>query len=171
MLSKWMTEILVLLAVGLGVACVCLWLHEHDIYLFRSFWKRVRKMSIIGLCAVALWAVPFVQLGGTKGGGGDGGTNNVQMVVGQVESVKCKMENEVGALTGADSTLHFTLYTLHSSTNTTRTITGDDFRRGFVMTRVGMDEAFDFAAPSNAVVCADWRAFGAATDWIYESVK
>ena len=113
MLSKWMTEILVLLAVGLGVACVCLWLHEHDIYLFRSFWKRVRKMSIIGLCAVALWAVPFVQLGGTKGGGGDGGTNNVQMVVGQVESVKCKMENEVGALTGADSTLHFTLYTLH----------------------------------------------------------
>ena len=171
MLSKWMTEILVLLAVGLGVACVCLWLHEHDIYLFRSFWKRVRKMSIIGLCAVALWAVPFVQLGGTKGGGGDGGTNNVQMVVGQVESVKCKMENEVGALTGADSTLHFTLYTLHSSTNTTRTLTGDDFRRGFVMSRVGTGEAFDFSAPAGATVCSDWRAFGAATDWIYESVK
>ena len=74
MLSKWLTEILVLLAVGLGVACVCLWLHEHDIYLFRSFWKRVRKMSIIGLCAAVLWAVPFVQLGGTKGDGGTGTT-------------------------------------------------------------------------------------------------
>ena len=58
-----------------------------------------------------------------------------------------------------------------TSTNTLRTITADDFRRGFVMTRIGTDEAFDFAAPSNAVVCADWRAFGAATDWIYESVK
>ena len=80
MLSKWLTEILVLLAVGLGVACVCIWLHEHDIYLFRSFWKRVRKMSIIGLCAAALWAVPFVQLGGTKGGGDGGGSNNVQNV-------------------------------------------------------------------------------------------
>ena len=54
-----------------------------------------------------------------------------------------------------------------TSTNTTRTLTGDDFRRGFVMSRVGTDEQFDFAAPSNAVVCADWRAFGAATDWIY----
>ena len=54
-----------------------------------------------------------------------------------------------------------------TSTNTERTITGDDFRRGFVMSRVGTDEAFDFAAPSNAVVCSDWRAFGAATDWIY----
>ena len=54
-----------------------------------------------------------------------------------------------------------------TSTNTLRTITADDFRRGFVMTRIGTDEAFDFAAPSNAVVCADWRAFGAATDWIY----
>ena len=54
-----------------------------------------------------------------------------------------------------------------TSTNTTRTITGDDFRRGFVMSRVGTGEAFDFSAPAGATVCADWRAFGAATDWIY----
>ena len=54
-----------------------------------------------------------------------------------------------------------------AATNTTRTITDDDNRRGFVMTRVGTGEKFDFSAPSNAVVCADWRAFGAATDWIY----
>ena len=54
-----------------------------------------------------------------------------------------------------------------TSTNTTRTLTVEDFERGFVMARVGTDEAFDFAAPSNATVCADWRAFGAATDWVY----
>ena len=32
----------------------------------------------------------------------------------KVESVKCKMENEVAASTGVDSTLHFSLFTLHS---------------------------------------------------------
>ncbi len=166
MLSKWLTEILVLLAVGLGVACVCLWLHEHDIYLFRSFWKRVRKMSIIGLCAAVLWAVPFVQLGGTKGGGDGGGTNNVQNVANVEMLPMANFNTQLG--TGNIGTGNIsTMATLITSTNTTRTITGDDFRRGFVMTRIGTDEAFDFAAPSNAVVCADWRAFGAATDWIY----
>ena len=170
MLSKWLTEILVLLAVGLDVACVCLWLHEHDIYLFRSFWKRVRKMSIIGLCAAALWAVPFVQLGGTKGGGGDGGTNNVQSVA-NVEVLPMANSNAqlegsaqlgIGNIgTGNISTLATLVIT---STNTTRTITGDDFRRGFVMSRVGTDEAFDFSAPAGATVCSDWRAFGAATE-------
>ncbi len=170
MLSKWLTEILVLLAVGLGVACVCIWLHEHDIYLFRSFWKRVRKMSVIGLCAAALWAVPFVQLGGTKGGGDGGGSNNVQNVA-NVEMLPMANSNiqlgngNIG--TGNISTMA----TLITSTNTTRTITGDDFRRGFVLSRVGTDESFDFAAPTGATVCSDWRAFGAATDWIYESVK
>ena len=166
MLSKWLTEILVLLAVGLGIAWGYLWLHEHDIYLFRSFWKRVRKMSIIGLCAAALWAVPFVQLGGTKGGGDGGGTNNVQNVANVEMLPMANFNTQLG--TGNIGTGNIsTMATLITSTNTTRTITGDDFRRGFVMTRIGTDEAFDFAAPSNAVVCADWRAFGAATDWIY----
>ena len=72
-----MTEILVLLAVGLGVACVCLWLHEHDICPLKAIKKVMRKVSFIGLCVLALWAVPLIQYGSTKGG-----TNNVQMVVG-----------------------------------------------------------------------------------------
>ncbi len=50
-----------------------------------------------------------------------------------------------------------------ASTNTTRILTGDDFRRGFVMTRIGTNETHDFSAPSGAVVCADWEAFGADT--------
>ena len=54
-----------------------------------------------------------------------------------------------------------------TSTNTTRTLEADDFRRGFVMSRIGTDEEFDFSAPSGAVVCADWKAFGAAEDWAY----
>ncbi|MBO4288240.1 MAG: hypothetical protein J5985_08775, partial [Kiritimatiellae bacterium] len=46
-------------------------------------------------------------------------------------------------------------------------LTDADFERGFVMYRAGTNETFDFSAPSNAVVCADWRAFGAAIDWQY----
>lgn len=63
-----------------------------------------------------------------------------------------------------DQWLDFTPIT---STNTTRTLDGDDFRRGFVLTRIGTDEAFTFAPPAGANVCADRRAFGAASDWIY----
>ena len=48
-----------------------------------------------------------------------------------------------------------------------RALAEEDFRRGFVLARVGTGEAFDFSAPSNAAVCADWEAFGAAEDWIY----
>ena len=35
------------------------------------------------------------------------------------------------------------------------------------MTRVGTGEEFNFAPPSNATIVSDWRAFGAANDWIY----
>lgn len=50
-----------------------------------------------------------------------------------------------------------------ASTNTTRTLTGDDFRRGIVMYRIGTDEQFDFSAPPGATMCADWEAF--ASEW------
>ena len=43
----------------------------------------------------------------------------------------------------------------------------DDYVRGFVRTQVGTNEVFDFSAPADATVCADWRTFGAAEDWIY----
>ena len=134
MLSKWLTEILVLLAVGLGVACVCIWLHEHGICPLNAIKKVVRKMSFIGICVLALWAVPLIQYGSTKGGG----TNNVQNVA------------NVEMLPMANSNIQLGNGNIG---------TGNNF------TMAG--EAFDFAAPSNAVVCADWRAFGAATDWIY----
>ena len=58
-------------------------------------------------------------------------------------------------------------FTPITSTNTTRTLDADDFRRGFVLTGIGTGESHGFEAPSNAVVCADWLAFGAAEDWIY----
>ena len=53
------------------------------------------------------------------------------------------------------------------SNSTARTLSDEDFDRGLVLTRVGTNETFDFSAPADATVCADWRAFGAAHDWVY----
>ena len=75
-----MTETLVVLAVGRCVSWFCVWLHEHDVWPIRSLKRLLGKLSVVGLCALALWVLPFVQYGSTKGG--NGGTNNVQMVVG-----------------------------------------------------------------------------------------
>ena len=50
-----------------------------------------------------------------------------------------------------------------------RTLTDADFARGFVMTRMGRGETYDFTPPANAVICSDWQAFGAAEDWVYLS--
>ena len=47
-----------------------------------------------------------------------------------------------------------------------RPLTAEDFARGFVMTRVGTGEAFDFSAPSNAVISSEWRVRGASDDWM-----
>lgn len=46
-------------------------------------------------------------------------------------------------------------------------LTQDDFGRGFVCTRVGTGETFDFAPPEQASIVSDWLAFGAAEDWVY----
>ena len=155
MISRFLTEVLAILAVGLGIVWFCVLLHEHDVCPLRSLKKIIRKLSIVWICALALWAMPFIQYGSTKGG--NCGTNSVQMVVGpNVPSVQRPLSS-----VGCPPSFVFT------STNTTRTITGDDFRRGFVMTHVGTDETFDFSAPPDAAVCADWRAFGTAEDWFY----
>ena len=48
-----------------------------------------------------------------------------------------------------------------------KTLVSRDFARGFVLARIGTNELHDFSAPTNAVVCEDWLADGAAKDWFY----
>ncbi|MBQ3824302.1 MAG: hypothetical protein II808_03730, partial [Clostridia bacterium] len=62
-----------------------------------SFFKKQSKAGrvVFGIMFLAFWLIASVKPdgggnGGDPGGGDGGGTNNVQMVVGQVESVKCK---------------------------------------------------------------------------------
>ena len=53
------------------------------------------------------------------------------------------------------------------NTITLATLTQEDFARGFVLTRIGTNEVHDFTAPEGASICEDWKAFGAAEDWVY----
>ena len=160
-----------------------------------TFFKKQTKTgrSILGTFFIAMWVYASVKPGdgggnGGGNGGGDGGTNNIQMVIGPggglqpLDSPGAVTNSQQQGLQGgilppqgglgllgdpAPVTDQWTDFAPITSTNTTRTLDGDDFRRGFVLTRVGTDEAFTFAAPAGANVCADWRAFGAASDWIY----
>ena len=123
---------------------------------------------------------------GSGGDGGDDGTNNVQMVVGPVgelqqmgspgavtntldHGVVGEIRPIAGGVLGDPAPVvdEWSDFTPITSTNTTRTLTGEDFRRGFVMTQIETGEEHDFSAPPDATIVSDWRAFGAATDWIY----
>ncbi len=195
-LSGLWIAFLVSLSGILTIAWLVALMHEKDIRPVRDmvgFFKKQSKTGrvVFGIMFLAFWLIASVKPdgggnGGDPGGGDGGGTNNVQMVVSPGSGLGNVANVEVLPITSTNAQLEgtaqlgngnigtgniSTMATLITSTNTLRTITADDFRRGFVMTRIGTDEAFDFSAPSNAVVCADWRAFGAATDWIYESVK
>ncbi len=158
-----------------------------------AFFKKQSKVGrvILGTFFIAMWVIASTKPGGGGNGGGDGGgdgggTNNVQMVIGpggglqpldspgavtnsQQQGLQGGIQPPQGGLVGdpAPVTDQWTGFTPITSTNTTRTLTGDDFRRGFVMTSIGTGEDFDFSAPPDAVVCEDWRAFGSSTDWMY----
>ena len=178
MISAFFTKILVALAAILGIVWLCAWLHEKGIRPLAS----LRKMSLVGICALGLWAAPFIHYGSTKGG--NGGTNNVPQLVIQPGGGLLPLVSP-GAATNAISqgVIHQQTggvlggvepesivsddMALVTSTNTPRVITVGDFVRGFIQTRIGTDEVFNFTPPPDATIISDWRAFGAATDWIY----
>ena len=160
MISAFFTKIFVALAVIFGIAAFCVRLHEKGIRPLAS----LKRVSLAGLCAFALWAAPFIRYAGAKGGNGN--TNNVPQIAilprpQDFQRRDAGAQGPAGHLRDAASLCEI------SSTNTERTITAADFERGFIQTRIGTNEAFDFSPPPNATIVSDWRAFGAATDWIY----
>ena len=121
---------------------LCAWLvlvcREKNVHPLRDFCRFFKKQSkvgrvLLGMLFIAMWIYASVKPG-----------------------VEGNVEQGTGNRSGTNETLR-------SSSNTTRMLTAEDFERGFVMTRIGMGEEFDFSMPSNAVVCADWR--------VNESVK
>ena len=196
MLMKIWTTTLLFLAWLSFCAWLVLVCHEKNIHPLRDFCAFFRKQSkvgrvLLGTFFIALWVIastkPGGGSGGGDGGGGDGGTNNVPQMVpgpgvgnlqpmnlpgGEIQGLQGQAQfnpdlHPVNQPLGGGATLNLSGFEPITSTNTTHTIEVADFERGFVMTRIGTDEDFDFTPPSNATTVNDWRAFGAATDWIY----
>lgn len=196
MISRLWTAFLLSLACASTIAWLVALMHEKNVRPVQdlvAFFKKQSKVGrvILGTFFIAMWVIASTKPGGGGNGGGDGGgdgggTNNVQMVIGpggglqpldspgavtnsQQQGLQGGIQPPQGGLVGdpAPVTDQWTGFTPITSTNTTRTLTGDDFRRGFVMTSIGTGEDFDFSAPPDAVVCEDWRAFGSSTDWMY----
>ncbi|MBE6383884.1 MAG: hypothetical protein E7049_12855, partial [Lentisphaerae bacterium] len=169
---------------------VCREKNVHPLRDFAMFFKKQTKAGriIFGTFFIAMWIFASVKPGdgdGNGGGGGfDGGTNNVPQMVcppggslqmslpgGALQQQAGLVEQHAGLqpvqpLNGG-ATLNLSGLNPITSTNTLRTITAEDFERGFVQTRVGTNEQLDFSPIANATIVSDWRAFGAATDWIY----
>ena len=196
MLMKIWTTTLLFLAWLSFCAWLVLVCHEKNIHPLRDFCAFFKKQSkvgrvLLGTFFIALWVIASTKPGGGNGGGdgggGDGGTNNVPQMVpgpgvgnlqpmnlpgGEIQGLQGQAQfnpdlHPVNQPLGGGATLNLSGFEPITSTNTTHTIEAADFERGFVMTRIGTDEEFDFTPPPNATIVNDWRAFGAATDWIY----
>ena len=184
MISRLWTAFLLSLACASTIAWLVALMHEKNVRPVQdlvAFFKKQSKAGriILGTFFIAMWIFASVKPGGGGNGDGDGGgdgggTNNVQMVIGpggglqpldspgavtndQQQGFQGGILPPQGGLVGdlAPVTDEWTDFTPITSTNTTRTLDGDDFRRGFVMYRIGTDEEFDFSAPPGATVCAD----------------
>ena len=194
MLMKIWTWSLVFLAWLSFCAWLVLVCHEKNVHPLRDFAMFFKKQTTVGRILfgtffLIMWVYASVKPGdgggnGGGNGGGDGGTNNVPQMVGppggsspmSLPGVALQQQagligqpaglQPVQPLNGGE-TLNLSGLNPITSTNTLRTITAEDFERGFVQTRVGTDEQFDFSPIANATIVSDWRAFGAATDWIY----
>ena len=152
MLTKIWTGSLLFLAWLAFCAWLVLVCREKNIHPLRDFGRFFKKQSnvgrvLFGTFFIAMWIYASVKPGD----------------ISPERSEHC----EAMSLEGCGATFNLSGFEPMTSTNTTRTIEAEDFERGFVLTRIGTDEDFDFAPPSNATIVNDWLAFGAATDWIY----
>lgn len=90
----------------------------------------------VGMCMYA-----GSKSAGGGGGSGGGNTNDVQMVQNPAGIGGGGGLLQMGGFRGSSLPI--------TSTNTTRTLDLEDFGRGFVMSRIGTDEVFDFVPASN----------------------
>lgn len=92
---------------------------------------------------------------------------NTNYQLGNGEQGRGNREQGNGKLENGTGNIGNTGNIQQENTFTRATLTQEDFARGFVLTRIGTNEVHDFTAPSGAGICEDWKAFGAAEDWVY----
>ncbi len=185
----WTAFLVGLLGVSLGVwgVLVCRAKGIHPVRDLVGFFKRQTNVGkvLLGLFLLVMWVFASTKPEGENAAGdGDEGTNGVNQVAAEVMGALMTSEysgDRLEVLTGVAS-ISFANDSSGNesqeesaaeiaSTNTTETLDVEDFERKFVLARVGTGEEMSFAPPTNAIVCSDWKTFGAATDWIYLTIE
>ena len=156
MISRiWTGSLLLLLCVAI-VAFLHACMYEREFHPYRAFWRKFRKLpwwkQLAAVISVGfLWAYA-----GEK-------PNVGNFTMATLRDAPMLVTDE------------WTEFMPITSTNTTRTLDGDDFRRGFVFVRIETNcpASIFNSQPSipNAQFSGNWRAFGAASDWVYASVE
>ena len=180
----WTAFLVGLLGVSLGAwgVLVCRAKGIHPIRDVVGFFRRQTKMGkvLLGLFLLVMWVFASTKPEGESAAeDGDEGTNGVNQVAAEVMGALMTSEysgDRLEVLTGVASVsfaeeLQQETDAEITSTNTTETLDAEDFERKFVLARIGTNEAMCFAPPTNAIICSDWKTFGAATDWIYLTIE
>ena len=152
MISRLWTAFLLSLACASTIAWLVALMHEKNVRSVQdlvTFFKKQSKVGrvLLGAFFIAMWVIASTKPGngggdgGGEGGGGDGGTNNIQLVIGPgggrqpLDSPGAVTNDQQQGLQGglvgdlAPVTDQWTDFMPITSTNTTRTLDGDDFRR------------------------------------------
>ena len=150
MVTRLWTAFLLSLACASAIAWLAALMRERGLRPVRELAAFFKRHSVPGRVILSAFFIGMCVYGSTKSGNGGGGDD------GGGTGAK-----PGGVRSGAVATGRFA--------EAARTLTAEDFGRGFVLTGIGTGETFCFDAPADAAVCGDWRAFGAAEDWIYLS--
>ncbi len=152
-------------------------MHERGVRPVRNLREFFKGQPMAGRVFLGVFFIAMWVIAGTKPGGGAGrpalpeassAGRDVLPAANSAGRPALPEDNSVGRdVPVAPDAEQWADFMPITSANTARTLTAEDFAHGFVMTRTGTNETHDFSAPSNATVCADWEAFGAAEDWIY----
>ena len=156
MITEAWTLILVSGLVASAIAWLAALMRESGIRPVRGFAAFLKAQPkagriLIGAAFASAWIVAGAKPGGTRSG--DGARHGDVKPRGECSGDGAPAVAEGTAATG-------------SRDGGGAVATAD---AGLALVRMGTGEAFDLSPPSNATVCADWLAFGAAEDWTYLS--
>ena len=185
MMKVW-TAFLVIGAAASVVAWLVALCHENRLGAIGALMRQMRRMPkfgrfVLGVLFMGMWLYGSVkQSGGVESGGvGELGGNHgmygidgmgTNLVFGRVESVEGvdNVANE-DVLPVANANTQLGSGNIGTG-NTSIMATLESSLRSSASLRLCVENnngLFDFMVPSNAVVCEDWRAFGAYEDWFY----
>ena len=175
---------------ALIVTVVCLKAYEH-IPRLKEATKRYGWPLVILFIAYSAWATytAFPTFEEKNRSEGVGETNHIDFVEGSVNIDNVQIlplansntvlgNGEQGTGNGEweegtgkwNEELQNSIGNIQQDNTTTPTaLTQNDFDRGFVLSRIGTNEVYDFSPPEGAVVCRDWLSFGSLSDWEYLS--